>query len=274
MSYKKSKHSGDEFRKGNDLGKRCSSAEFEFCVGRKPINELLIHKPHRLKKVVLLSNSDYTAKIKDSLTAKGVAYDILSQDEFNDFLEDQELSSLNHQGVCGEITPATSISFAQLLERAIHSESKVILALDQVQDPQNLGAIFRIAECAGLAGIVYPERRSASVNSITRRISAGATEFVPFSEVKNLATALNRAKKDGFWIYGTSLEENSRNLYKTEILRPSVLVFGAEGAGLRRQTSEICDTLVQIPQYGCLQSMNVSASVAVMAFELRRRSLE
>ncbi|HMO18515.1 MAG TPA: 23S rRNA (guanosine(2251)-2'-O)-methyltransferase RlmB [Oligoflexia bacterium] len=249
-----------------------------FCFGRKPISELIQHRPHRVLCVYVLKGAKLDSSFSLLLNKGKFNVVTLDEVEFDQFFMDKMLSGeshagINHQGVCAEITSSGAVTLGQLLNRAKSSANGLIVALDQVQDPQNLGAIFRVVECAGLSGILYPERRSAAVSALVRKISAGATEFVPFAEVTNLSRALEVAKKEGFWVYGTALDDGSVSIYNSDINTPAILVFGSEGVGIRRQTMKQCDMLLHIPQYGLIQSMNVAASVAVVSFEFRRKIL-
>lgn len=249
--------------------KESESPSLSWCVGRRPVQELLDHRPYRIKKLYIEDGSEGVSDLKLKAEAQNISYVFLHQEGFHELFTG--LPDLNHQGVCAEITPSVSLSFAQLLERCNRSDNPILLALDQIQDPQNVGTIFRVGDCAGVAGIFFPERRSASVSPLVRKISAGATEFVPYSQVGNLANALKQSKEAGFWVYGTTLSSTSKNLYQTEINRPAVIVLGSEHYGLRSQTSALCDELIHIPQYGVVQSLNVATSASVVLFEMKRR---
>jgi 23S rRNA (guanosine2251-2'-O)-methyltransferase len=154
----------------------------EWCTGKRAIMELLDHRSHRVSEVFIAGEANQFQELKNKVLSLGITFRELSKEDFLELFS--ELPSLNHQWICGLITPATSVSSKQLFEKALKNNNPVIVALDQVQDPQNLGAIFRVCECAGVSGIIFPERRSAGVSTIVRRVSAGATEFVPFSRGK------------------------------------------------------------------------------------------
>jgi 23S rRNA (guanosine2251-2'-O)-methyltransferase len=141
----------------------------------------------------------------------------------------------------------------------------LVLALDQIQDPQNLGAICRSAECAGAKGVVIPERRAAEVTPAVCRASAGAVEHLPVARVRNLADFLIEAKAAGMWCYGA--DGSAKLAYDAvDYSGASVLVLGAEGRGLRPRVAAACDALVAIPLRGQIESLNVSAAAAVLAY--------
>jgi 23S rRNA (guanosine2251-2'-O)-methyltransferase len=180
-----------------------------------------------------------------------------------------ELSRLagsdEHQGVVAEVDPYPYADAASLLV-----PDALIVALDQVQDPGNLGAVCRSAEVAGAAGVVIPDRRSARVTPAVCKASAGAVEHLPVARVRNLADWLADAKRAEGWIYGAQPAAPTR--YDQVDLRGLVvLVLGGEERGVRPRVAAACDALVSIPQYGKVGSLNVSAAAAVLLFEATRR---
>ena len=170
-----------------------------------------------------------------------------------------------HQGVCAEVEAFHYAHTSELLER----QDPLIVALDQVQDPQNLGAICRTAECAGAAGVVIPERRSADVTPAVCKASAGAVEHLPIARVRNLADFLAEAKAAGVWCYGA--DRDSRMSYESvDWSGPAVLVLGSEGRGLRPRVAAACDALVSLPVHGRIESLSVSAAAAVLIYAAAR----
>jgi 23S rRNA (guanosine2251-2'-O)-methyltransferase len=179
----------------------------------------------------------------------------------------EELSrSPDHQGIVAEVGPYPYVDAEELLA----SDEALVVALDQVQDPQNLGAICRTAECAGVAGVVVPERRSAGVSAAVCKASAGAVEHLPIARVTNLADFLGRARKLGAWIYGADADA-PESYTGADYRGRAVLVLGGEGAGLRPRVRAACDLLVSIPMRGGTGSLNVSAAAAVLLFEALRQ---
>ena len=168
----------------------------------------------------------------------------------------------DHQGVCAEVSPFPYADPAALLEPG----AGLLVALDQVQDPQNLGAICRTAECAGVRGVVIPERRSAEVTPAVCKASAGAVEHLPVARARNLAEFLLSAKAAGMWCYGA--DPAAQLAYDAVDYGPAaVLVLGSEGRGLRPRVRAACDALVAIPLRGRIQSLNVSAAAAVLIYQ-------
>jgi 23S rRNA (guanosine2251-2'-O)-methyltransferase len=172
----------------------------------------------------------------------------------------------DHQGFVAEVDPYPYADAAALLERP----DGLIVALDQVQDPQNLGAVCRSAEAAGAAGVVIPERRSASVTAAACKASAGAVEHLAVARVRNLADWLAEAKEAGAWIYGADADAETPHT-RTDLTGKAVLVLGSEGRGLRPRVAAACDLLVSVPMRGRVESLNVSATAAVLLFESVRQ---
>ncbi|HUB79101.1 MAG TPA: 23S rRNA (guanosine(2251)-2'-O)-methyltransferase RlmB [Bryobacteraceae bacterium] len=150
------------------------------------------------------------------------------------------------------------------------SASDLIVVLDGVEDPHNLGAIVRTAHAAGAGGIVIPERRAASVTDVVAKAAAGALEHLPITRVTNINRTLEELKENGHWIYG--LDERGTEFYdRVEYSAPTVFVLGGEGKGLHEQVRKHCDVLVRIPMAGKISSLNVSVAAGVVLFEWRRR---
>jgi 23S rRNA (guanosine2251-2'-O)-methyltransferase len=175
----------------------------------------------------------------------------------------------DHQGVVAEVDPYPYADAAALLAL----ENPILVALDEVTDPQNLGAICRTAECAGAAGVIVPERRSAEVTPAVCKASAGAVEHLAVARVRNLADFLADAKAAGCWCYGAAAGAATpydRPRYDGSV----VLVLGAEGRGLRPRVAAACDDLVSLPLLGRIESLNVSATAAVLLYEMLQQRLD
>jgi 23S rRNA (guanosine2251-2'-O)-methyltransferase len=205
-----------------------------------------------------------------------------------------------HQGICAEAGPYPYAGSAELLAL----ESPLLVALDQIQDPQNLGSICRTAECAGAAGVVIPERRAAEVTAAVCKASAGAVEHLPVARVRNLADFLGEAREAGCWCYGASAPEEPGEPGKPEkpevrgkgkggpagssagsrvpvpYDRPDyggagvVLALGSEGAGLRPRVAASCDELIALPLLGRVRSLNVGAAAAALLYEILQSRLD
>jgi 23S rRNA (guanosine2251-2'-O)-methyltransferase len=171
-----------------------------------------------------------------------------------------------HQGVCAEVGPYPYAGAAELLAL----ENPLLVALDQVQDPQNLGSICRTAECVGADGVVIPERRAAEVTPAVCKASAGAVEHLPVARVRNLADFLAEARQAGCWCYGASAAEEAAVPYDAPDYAGSgvVLVLGSEGSGLRPRVAGACDELISLPLRGRIASLGVSAAASAVLYEI------
>jgi len=173
--------------------------------------------------------------------------------------------SASHQGVCAEVSEYVYASAEDLLA----APDPFLVALDQIQDPQNLGAICRTAECAGATGVIVPERRSAEVTPAVCKASAGAVEHMPIARVRNLADFLIAAKAAGCWCYGADASGRA-NYTDIDYGGGVVLVLGSEGQGIRPRVAAACDALVALPLRGRIESLGVSAAAAVLLYEVAR----
>jgi 23S rRNA (guanosine2251-2'-O)-methyltransferase len=194
----------------------------------------------------------------------GAPLDLVAADEV-----ELRCGSEAHQGVCAEVDPYPYADAATLLA----APDPVLVALDEITDPQNLGAVCRTAECAGATGVVVPERRSAEVTPAVCKASAGAVEHLPVARVRNLADFLADAKEAGCWCYGAAAGA------PTPYTAPDysggvVLVLGAEGRGLRRRVASACDEMLSLPLRGRIESLNVSASAAVLLYAILQQRLD
>jgi 23S rRNA (guanosine2251-2'-O)-methyltransferase len=174
---------------------------------------------------------------------------------------EERCGSPDHQGICAEVSAYPYVDADSLLD----ADDALVLALDEVQDPQNLGAVIRVAEAAGCSGVVLPERRSAEVTPAVCRASAGATEHVQVARVRNLADWLASAKERQAWVYGASAEAAVR-YEQPDYHGRVVLVLGSEGRGLRPRVAESCDQLVALPNRGKVGSLNVSTAAAALVY--------
>ena len=174
--------------------------------------------------------------------------------------------SPSHQGLCADVAPYPYVGAAELLL----GDAPLIVALDEVQDPQNLGSIARTAECAGATGLVIPERRSAEVTAAVAKASAGAVEHLRIAQVRNLTDFLGAAKEAGCWCFGADSTEDAVAWTGPDWSGPVVLVMGAEGKGLRPRVAAACDARVSLPLKGRIQSLNVGAAAAALLYEVVR----
>lgn len=219
--------------------------------GRNPVREA-IRGPRTVRRVWASKNALREPWLQD------LGLPVLAAD--SEQLE-RRAGSADHQGVCAEVSEFLYANAADLIDSA----QALIVALDQVQDPQNLGAICRTAECAGAAGVVIPERRSADVTAAVCKASAGAVEHLAVARVRNLADFLADAKRARMWCYGADAAARQR-YDEVDWAGPIVLVMGSEGRGLRPRVASACDALVSIPLRGRIESLSVSAAAAVLLY--------
>jgi len=174
----------------------------------------------------------------------------------------------NTQGVVAEIEGPRLTAVRDLLSDL--GPSPLLLALDQVQDPHNLGALLRTADAAGVAGVILPERRSAPLSGVVAKTSAGTMSRLAIAEAPNLARALDEVRKRGIWTVG--LDGTAQQaLYDVDLTVPLLLVIGGEGEGLRRLTRERCDFLVHLPMFGHVESLNASVAGSIAMYEVVRQ---
>lgn len=177
-----------------------------------------------------------------------------------------------HQGIVAKARLQSSGTEADLAAIVAANDKPFILILDGVTDPHNLGAILRSADAAGVHAVVAPKDRSVKLTSVVRKVACGAAESVPFITITNLARTMRELQDAGVWIVGTAGETETL-VYDADLKGPLALVLGAEGEGLRRLTRETCDSLVKIPMFGTVSSLNVSVAAGICLFEaVRQRS--
>ena len=178
---------------------------------------------------------------------------------------------VGRQGVIARVLPFVLLSLDDLIERLRSvGGTPLLLALDTIQDPHNLGAIIRTALAAGVHGVIITRDRSAPLTGTVAKASAGAVAHLDICRVTNLATSLKRLKKEGIWIFGT-VKDGPLTIHRAEFSRPLCLVVGGEGKGIRPLVREQCDYLVTIPMQGGLDSLNSSVAAAVALFEIVRQ---
>ncbi len=186
-----------------------------------------------------------------------------------DKLQLQKIGGDDNRGVVAEVASAAYVEVEDILALAAHkNEPPLVVILDEVEDPHNLGAIIRTALCAGAHGIVIPKRRSASLNQTVAKISAGAVEHLPVARVSNLCNAVDCLKKQGLWIVGADMD--GQTLWDLDLSGPLALVMGSEGQGISKLLKSKCDFIASIPMSGPINSLNVSASAAVLLYEIKR----
>jgi 23S rRNA (guanosine2251-2'-O)-methyltransferase len=182
-----------------------------------------------------------------------------------------ELTNARHQGVVAQ-SKAPKVKSEHFLDELLQALQvpPFLLILDGVQDPHNLGACLRTADAAGVHAIIAPKDRSVSLTPTVRKVASGADQTIPFIQVTNLARTLKLLKSHQIWVVGTA-DDTEDTLYACDMTGPLALVMGTEGDGLRRLTKENCDTLVKIPMFGSVESLNVSVATVISLFEALRQ---
>ena len=178
-----------------------------------------------------------------------------------------------HQGVIALAAVREYVSVDDILaDAAAKNESPLIVVCDEISDPHNLGAIIRTAYCAGAHGVVIPKRRSAGLTSVVAKTSAGAVSHMKVARVPNIPSLLKDLKKQGVWVFGTAAN-GITGLYDADLKGAAAIVIGSEGDGMTRLAAENCDFLVSIPMKGDLNSLNASASAAILLYEAVRQRM-
>ena len=184
---------------------------------------------------------------------------------------DRLCDGARHQGVVAEVRASKALDENGLLDLLVAAPSPaLVLVLDGVTDPHNLGACLRTADAAGAVAVVAPRDRAAGLTPAVRKVAAGAAETMPFAQVTNLARTLRDLKSAGLWIVGTAVDAE-RGLHGTGLTGPLAIVMGAEGQGMRRLTRDCCDFCIRLPMHGAVESLNVSVAAGIVLFEVLRQ---
>lgn len=236
----------------------------DLATGFHAVESLLENAPDRIVRAWLNKSSKGTEKIALQLKAHGVPVERVDASAL-----DRRAAGVRHQGVIAEFVPSAPIDLQDLQDLLAGQPKPMLLVLDGVTDPHNLGACMRSAAAAGALAVVVPKDRAAGLTPVARRAAAGAAERLPLAVVTNLARSLAALAEQGLWRIGLS-GSGERSLYQADLQGPLALVLGSEGSGLRRLTRENCDELVHIPMPGAMESLNVSVAAGVALFEAVR----
>lgn len=238
----------------------------ELAMGINAVSGLLEHAPERIVRVWIKSSGQRLDDLADRLNASGI-----STERSNERALDRMAGSVPHQGVIAEFQPREPIDdhgLKDVLDAS--STDPLLLVLDGVQDPHNLGACLRSAAAAGAAAVITPRDRAARLTPAARRAAAGAAELIPLAVVANLARSLAMLGDHGLWRLGLAAESSDGSLFDANLSGPLALVMGGEEKGLRQLTRKRCDALVHIPMPGAMESLNVSVAAGVALFEAVR----
>ena len=236
------------------------NAVFEALSSKRPVNKIFI-------KAGLQGGS--LGKIIAAAQGAAVPVEYVQPEKL-----DRLAPGIRHQGIVALASPIAFSSLETVLERAAsRNEMPFLLLLDELQDPQNVGALIRSADAAGVHGVLLPRRRSCPLNMVVAKISAGAVNYVPVVQIGNIVQTLRSLKEQGFWVVGADMEGDSL-YFETDLDRPLVLVVGAEGKGMGHLVKENCDMLVRIPMQGGVNSLNASAAGAILLYEVVRQRMQ
>ncbi|WP_447788113.1 MULTISPECIES: 23S rRNA (guanosine(2251)-2'-O)-methyltransferase RlmB [Pseudomonas] len=246
-------------------------SQLEKIYGVHAVEALLRHHPKRVKQIWLAEGrSDPRVQTLIELAAENrVAVGQAERRELDAWVDGV------HQGVVADVSPSQVWGEAMLDELLDRTEgAPLLLVLDGVTDPHNLGACLRSADAAGALAVIVPKDKSATLTPTVRKVACGAAEVIPLVAVTNLARTLEKLKQRGLWVVGTA-GEAEQDLYQQDLTGPTILIMGAEGSGMRRLTRDLCDYLVRLPMAGSVSSLNVSVATGVCLFEaLRQRGVK
>ena len=236
--------------------------------GLHAVRTLLQQRPERAALLILQKGREdaRSAEVQRLAQAAGVRVEWQDSHQL-----DRLAGNEHHQGACLQIRalgPLGEGALDELLDKL--TSPPLLLVLDGVQDPHNLGACMRTADAAGASAVIVPRDRAAGLTPTVRKVASGAAETLPLIQVVNLARTLRWLKEREIWVVGAD-DQAPKSVFETQLTGPLALVLGAEGAGLRRLTRESCDLLVGIPMAGTVESLNVSVAAGVLLFEAARQ---
>lgn len=236
----------------------------ELVMGINAVSGLLEAAPERIVRVWLNPSSDRLTRLSETLRAAGISVEHCEVGAL-----DRRADGVRHQGVIAEFRPREPMNEIGLDELLDQTEQPMLLVLDGVSDPHNLGACIRSAAAAGATAVVVPRDRAAGLTPVTRRAAAGASERIPLAVVTNLARTLRFFGKRGIWRVGFA-GEAGMSMFDADLAGPVALVMGGEERGMRRLTREQCDQIAHIPMPGEFESLNVSVAAGIALFEAVR----
>ncbi|MDE0544821.1 23S rRNA (guanosine(2251)-2'-O)-methyltransferase RlmB [Vibrio sp. VA3] len=241
----------------------------EFIYGIHAVKAVLEREPERFIEAYVLKGrqDERLMPILNDLQVCGVSIQQMTRKTLDD-----KARGANHQGIIARVKPAKQLNENDIDDILAQHESPLLLVLDGVTDPHNLGACLRNADAAGAAAIIVPKDRSAPMNATVSKVACGAAEVVPLIRVTNLARTMRTLQEQGIWFVGTA-GEATHDIYQAKLTGPLAIVMGAEGDGMRRLTRETCDDLIKIPMAGSVSSLNVSVASGICLFEAVRQRI-
>ncbi|GEA12779.1 23S rRNA (guanosine(2251)-2'-O)-methyltransferase RlmB [Alteromonas sp. KUL49] len=244
-------------------------AQQEWLYGLHAMQAVLENEPERVLEVMVLKgrNDDRLVNVVNQARKNGISVQFCARKTLDDKVNGEQ-----HQGVVARAKPARALTENDLDRILENTNQPLLLVLDGVTDPHNLGACLRNADGAGVDAVIVPKDKSAGLTATARKVACGAAEVVPLIQVTNLARTLKELQNQGVWIIGTA-GETDKTLYDVSLTGPIALVMGAEGKGMRRLTKETCDELVKLPMAGSVTSLNVSVATGICLYEIVRQRL-
>ena len=242
----------------------------EHIYGIHAVSAFLTNAPERLIEVYVLKGREdkRLQPLLNELYQMGISVQFLNRQTL-----DKKADGEVHQGIIARVQPAKELNENDLALILQQQPNPLLLVLDGVTDPHNLGACLRTADAAGVCAVIVPKDKSAQLTSIARKVACGAAEVIPLIRVTNLARTLRDLQQQhNVWVVGTA-GEATETLYQSKLTGALALVMGAEGEGMRRLTREHCDQLISIPMAGSVSSLNVSVATGVCLFEIVRQRL-
>ena len=243
-----------------------SAPASEWIYGLHAVRAFLLRHPKRIRALRAVATR-HDPRIRE-IEALAAQHQLTVQRVNADLLK-RQLGDVAHQGIAAEVTPAQMWNEDDLYTALQVTPAPLLLVLDGVQDPHNLGACLRTADACGALAVIVPKDRAAQLTAAVRKVAAGAAESTPVVSVTNLARTLEVLKNGGVWVIGAAADAEQAAA-AADLKGPVALVLGAEGAGLRRLTRESCDRLVGIPLQGTVESLNVSVATAICLYATRR----
>ncbi|MDY6926322.1 MAG: 23S rRNA (guanosine(2251)-2'-O)-methyltransferase RlmB [Pseudomonadota bacterium] len=242
-------------------------AQQEWLYGLHAMQAVIENEPERLIEVWVLKGRDDERLINIVNQARrfGVSVQFCNRKVLDDKVKGEQ-----HQGIVARAKPAKTLDESDLDQLLDSTPVPLLLVLDGVTDPHNIGACLRTADAAGAHALIVPKDKSGGLTGTARKVACGAAEVVPFIQVTNLSRTLKQLQDKGVWVIGTA-GEAEQLIYDCKLSGPMALVMGAEGKGMRRLTRETCDELVKLPMAGSVSSLNVSVATGVCLYEIVRQ---
>ncbi|MCH9616908.1 MAG: putative TrmH family tRNA/rRNA methyltransferase [Chlamydiia bacterium] len=234
-----------------------------YVIGKNSVQELVKHAPERVI-AIITSHTDDDPVIKKLLELKKPLHmkNLKKLDELT--------NSTSHQGYVLEVKKRESLHVEELLERSKDKKRCLVVMLDSIFDPHNVGAILRACECFGVDGVIYSKNKGCKITPTVTKISMGASEIVPITEVSNLATTIEKFQKEGFWAASAEISSKATSIYDFDYPEKTLLILGSEGKGVQNILSKKSDFHVYIPMSGQIDSLNVSQAAAVFIMNFKK----